>query len=100
MTDNDPFWDWLEDEGVALGIASPSAGFDPLFSPWHDPWRIARFLMRVIFRLRSPPLLGMTRDLRGAGSPRHLSKQSGRRLPPVAPRAGTPVAGVKRTRRR
>ena len=36
MTDNDPFRDWPEDEGVDSGNGRPPGHFDPLFSTWDD----------------------------------------------------------------
>lgn len=36
MTDNDPFWDWPEDDGVAAGEGRRRRDFDPLFSAWRE----------------------------------------------------------------
>ena len=36
MTDNDPFWDWPEDDGKAAGDGRRRRDFDPLFSTWRE----------------------------------------------------------------
>ena len=36
MTDNDPFRDWPDDEGVDSGNGRPPRHFDPLFPTWDD----------------------------------------------------------------